>query len=444
MNQSPQQRIEAVLNMVRPALQADGGDIKLVHYDEGLVEVRLTGACSNCPTSQITMTKLIKEKLMRFIARYCRRDRRSLMPGNSFGHQFRITTAGESHGAGNVVIIDGLPPGIKLETNDLLPDMARRKPGQSKLTTQRKEDDMPEILSGVFEGKTTGTPIAILVRNSDHRSHDYSNIEDKYRPGHADFSYDEKYGFRDYRGGGRSSARETVVRVAAGAVAKKLLAHFDVQILAYVSRIGHIQAQIDNPLNLSLEDIEAHPTRCPDPDAAVLMEKAIMEARKDLDSLGGIADIVVTGCPAGWGEPIFDRLKSDLAKAMFSIPAVVGVEFGAGFAAAAMKGSIHNDCFSLQEKNIITTTNNHGGILGGISTGMPILYRCAIKPTSSLAREQKTVTRDRKTAKIKTIGRHDPCLLPRFIPVAEAMTAITLADHLLRQAPIEWIKQKLD
>lgn len=356
------------------------------------------------------------------------------MAGNSFGELFRITTAGESHGPGNVVIIDGVPPGIPLGAEDLQEDLDRRKPGQSSITTQRKEGDVAEILSGVFQGKTTGTSVAILIRNEDQRSRDYSAIKDKYRPGHADYTYDAKYGFRDYRGGGRASARETNVRVAAGAVAKKFLAlRYDIRIVGYVKQIGDLIADISQPETVTLEQVESNIVRCPDAAMAERMIRRIDEVRKDLDSLGGVSEIVATGVPPGWGEPVFDKLKADLAKGMLSIPAVLGFEYGSGFRAAALRGSENNDVFVWKGDRIQTATNRHGGILGGISTGMPIVVRCAVKPTSSLAREQDTVTSEGEDTTISTTGRHDPCLVPRFVPIGEAMMALTLADHALRQ-----------
>ncbi len=358
------------------------------------------------------------------------------MPGNTFGQLFRITTAGESHGPGYVVVIDGVPPGIELSEADLQPDLDRRRPGQSKVTTQRKEADIPEILSGVFDGKTTGTSIAILVRNRDQRPRDYADIKDKYRPGHADYTFDAKYGFRDYRGGGRSSARETTVRVAAGAVAKKLLAEaHGVRIVGYVRQIGDLVADLPDPAAITLEQVEANIVRCPDTNIAQQMIELIEKMRSEGDSIGGIAQIVATNVPAGWGEPVFDKLKADLGKAMFSLPAVLGVEYGAGFGVATARGSENNDVFATSSgpgSTIITQTNRHGGMLGGISSGMPIVIRCAVKPTSSLPRPQPTVTRDGRPTTIATKGRHDPCLLPRFVPMAEAMMAITLADHALR------------
>ena len=378
------------------------------------------------------------------------------MAGNTFGQLFRITTAGESHGPGNVVIIDGVPPGIPLTEADFELDLSRRRPGQSKIVTQRNESDTPEILSGVFEGQTTGTSLAILIRNQDQRSRDYGDIAQKYRPGHADFGFDAKYGLRDYRGGGRSSARETSVRVAAGVVAKKIIAEaFDGQVLAYVVQVGSIKADIADPATVTLDQIEKLPNgdpnivRCPDVDATAKMIELIDEVRREGDSIGGAAEIVATGIPAGLGEPVFDKIKADLGKALFTLPAVLGVEYGIGFGCTTMRGSEHNDIFvpaggstagtetaikNVQSKRpgISTESNRHGGILGGITTGQPIVLRAAVKPTSSLPIEQRTVNSAAETTTIQTKGRHDPCLLPRFIPMAEAMVAIVLADHWLR------------
>jgi len=361
------------------------------------------------------------------------------MAGNSFGQALRITTAGESHGPGNVVIIDGVPPGIELSIDDLMVDLNRRRPGQSKIVTQRAEADEPEFLSGIFEGRTTGTSLAILIRNTDQRSRDYSDIKDKYRPGHADHSYDAKYGFRDYRGGGRSSARETTVRVAAGVVAKKIIREaFGGEVLAYVVQVGDIRADITDPANVTMDQIEKlsngepNIVRCPDHTVAAKMVDLIDKVRKDSDSIGGVSEIVATGIPAGLGEPVFDKIKADLAKALFSLPAVLGVEYGVGFGCATLRGSQNNDHFKSDGDNITTASNRHGGMLGGITSGQPIVMRAAIKPTSSLPQEQPTVTRDGEATSIRTKGRHDPCLLPRFIPMAEAMVALVLADHWLR------------
>lgn len=364
------------------------------------------------------------------------------MAGNSFGQAFRVTTAGESHGPGNVVIIDGVPSGLELSVEDLMVDLNRRRPGQSKIVTQRKEADQPEFLSGIFEGRTTGTSLAILIRNTDQRSRDYSDIVDKYRPGHADFTFDAKYGFRDYRGGGRSSARETTVRVAAGVVAKKLIEkEFGGHVIGYVNQVGDIRCEIPDPAGITMKDVEELPNgepnivRCPDYAAAAKMIELIDSVRKDGDSIGGAAEIVATGIPAGLGEPVFDKLKADFAKALFSLPAVLGVEYGIGFGCVTKRGSENNDVFVPNSKNappIGTSSNRHGGMLGGISSGEPIVLRAAVKPTSSLPKEQKTVTQSGEETTIKTKGRHDPCLLPRFIPMAEAMVAIVLADHWLR------------
>jgi chorismate synthase len=357
------------------------------------------------------------------------------MAGNTFGERFRVTTAGVSHGPGYVVIIDGCPPGLALSVDDLLPDLQRRRPGQSKIVTQRKEDDTPEIWSGVFEGVTDGTPISILFRNNDQRSADYSDIKDKYRPGHADFTFDAKFGRRDYRGGGRSSARETICRVAAGAIAKKLLANEGVRIVGFVKQVGDVIADIKDPIMVTLEQVEATPVRCPDASVAERMIALIDEVRLAQDSIGGICELVATGVPPGLGEPVFDKLKADIGKALLSLPAVVGFEYGAGFAVATMRGSEHNDLFARNEDRphkIGTLTNRHGGMLGGISSGEPIVCRVAIKPTSSLPRSQPTVTTDAQPTEIVTRGRHDPCLLPRFVPMGEAMLALVLVDHLLR------------
>lgn len=355
------------------------------------------------------------------------------MAGNTFGVLFRVTTAGVSHGPGYVCIVDGCPPGLPLSVEDLLPDLARRRPGQSKLVTQRDEPDYPEIWSGVFEGKTDGTPIAILFRNQDQRSQDYAEIRDKYRPGHADFTYDAKYGFQDYRGGGRSSARETICRVAAGAIAKKILAQIGVKIVGYVKQIGDVVANISDPSAVTLEQVEATPVRCPDPEAAERMMALIEEVRKDQDSIGGICEIVATGVPPGLGEPVFDKLKADLGHAFLSLPAVTGFEYGAGFAVATVRGSQNNDLFIRKpDGQIGTATNRHGGMLGGISSGEPIVCRVALKPASSIPRPQSTVTRAGEPTIIFVKGRHDPCLLPRFVVMGEAMLALVLVDHWLR------------
>jgi chorismate synthase len=364
-------------------------------------------------------------------AKAARRDKIAIMAGNTFGKLFRVTTSGVSHGPGYLCIIDGCPAGLELSVDDLLPDLRRRRPGQSKLTTQRDEEDLPEIWSGVFEGRTDGTPIGILFRNTDQRSHDYGDIKGKYRPGHADYTFDAKYGFRDYRGGGRSSARETISRVAAGAVAKKLLARFGVGVLGYVKQVGDVVADVPDPTAVTLEQVEVTPVRCPEPAAAERMIALIDAVRKDRDSVGGVCELVATGVPPGLGEPVFDKLKADLGKALLSLPAVTGFEYGAGFAVATMRGSQSNDLYD-RSAPFRTETNRHGGMLGGISSGMPIVLRAAIKPTSSIPRPQPTVTRDGQPTEMVVKGRHDPCLLPRFVPMGEAMVALVLVDHLLR------------
>ncbi|MEM1353539.1 MAG: chorismate synthase [Planctomycetota bacterium] len=369
------------------------------------------------------------------------------MAGSTFGTLFRVTTAGESHGPGNVCIVDGCPPGMELSVDDLIPDLQRRKPGQSRITSPRKEDDAPEILSGVFEGRTTGTPIAILIRNKDQRSQDYGDIKDKYRPGHADYTFDAKFGFRDYRGGGRSSARETTARVAAAAIAKKLLRlTHGINVIGYVDQVGALRAEAIDPASVTLDQVEANPVRCPDSQMAAKMEQLITDVRKQQDSIGGAATLVATGVPSGWGEPVFDKLRADIAKAVFSLPAVMGVEFGQGFGVATARGTEHSDTFipNLADAKprggeasgtppITTATNRHGGMLGGISSGLPIVLRCAVKPTSSIPQDRPTVDRHGNATIIATRGRHDPCLLPRFVPMGEAMLALVLADHMLRQ-----------
>lgn len=344
-----------------------------------------------------------------------------------------MTTAGVSHGPGYLCIIDGCPPGLPLSVDDLLPDLRRRRPGQSKIVTHRQEPDLPEIWSGVFEGQTDGTPIGILFRNEDQRSQDYGDIKDKYRPGHADYTFDAKYGLRDYRGGGRSSARETLCRVAAAAVAKKLLAQQQIRVLGYVKQVGSVVADIPDPAQVTLEQVEATPVRCPDPAKAQEMIALIEAVRKDLDSIGGVCELVATGVPPGLGEPVFDKLKADLAKGLMSLPAVTAFEYGAGFAVATARGSQNNDAFVPKPgPRIGTESNRHGGMLGGISSGEPIVCRVALKPTSSLPQPQRTVTRSGEPTEIVTKGRHDPCLLPRFVVMGEAMMALVLIDHLLR------------
>ena len=349
------------------------------------------------------------------------------MSGSSFGKLFKITTWGESHGRGLGVVIEGCPAGLPIKESDIQLELNRRRTGQSKVTTTRKEGDQIQIMSGVFKGKTTGTPISLLVENEDADSSKYDLIKDLYRPGHADYTYDMKYGFRDYRGGGRSSARETVGRVAAGAIAKKLLARERIKIIGFTRQVGkHIAKNID------YKEIENNIVRCPDNKIAEKMINSIMRARKKGDSLGGVVEVIAQGVPAGLGEPVFDRLDADLAKAVMSMPAVKGVEIGVGFQSAIMTGSECNDVFAMKNKKVITTTNNAGGILGGISNGMDIVIRLVVKPTSSINKAQDTVTQQGKKAEIRVEGRHDPCVATRAVPIAEAMVAITLIDHLYR------------
>lgn len=363
------------------------------------------------------------------------------MPANTFGEMFRVTTAGVSHGTGYVCIIDGCPAGLPLSVDDLLPDLRRRKPGQSKLVTQRKEADVPEIWSGVFGGRTDGTPISILFRNEDQHSKDYDDLKTLYRPGHADFTFDAKFGFRDHRGGGRSSARETLCRVAAGSIAKKLLATVGVSIVGWVSQVGDVVASIEKPELVTLEQVEANPVRCPDPTTAQRMIELIDTVRKEQDSIGGIATFFAQGVPAGLGEPVFDKLKADLAKAMLSLPAVMAFEYGDGFAVATRRGSANNDRFIKKPNGIGTATNRHGGMLGGISSGEPILLKVALKPTSSIPQPQETVNQQGDSATMRVKGRHDPCLLPRFVPMGEAMLALVLVDHWLRRRGNQPLKE---
>lgn len=354
------------------------------------------------------------------------------MSGNTFGTLFRITTWGESHGSGVGVVIDGCPAGIPLDEADIQKELNRRRPGQSDITTPRKEEDRAEILSGVFSGKTTGAPISIMVRNKDVDSSKYEELRNTPRPGHADLTYELKYGFRDWRGGGRSSARETVGRVAAGAVAKKILAIHDIEVLGHVVELGGIRAK-----PASIEDVrentEKNPVRCADLEAAVEMEAMIQAARSEGDSVGGIVEVIAIGVPAGVGEPVFDKLSAGLAHGLLSIGAVKGVEIGAGFGSALMKGSQMNDPIAIKDGKITTLTNNAGGILGGICNGEPVVCRIAVKPTPSISKEQHTVDMSNmEEAKIKIKGRHDPSIPPRIVPVAEAMVALVLVDIMMR------------
>lgn len=354
------------------------------------------------------------------------------MAGNSIGQLFRLTTFGESHGEAIGGIIDGCPAGLSLDENFIQSELDRRKPGQSKIVTQRKESDTVRWLSGIFEGKTTGAPLGFVISNDDQKTKDYEALKNIYRPSHADYTYDAKYGLRDYRGGGRSSARETAVRVAGGAVAKLLLQHAGVSISAYVSRVGNIELQQSyHELNLKLT--ETNPVRCPDATTAEAMIRLIEETRKAGDSVGGVISCVVKGVPAGWGEPVFDKLHAEIGKAVLSINAVKGFEFGTGFAAAAMSGSQHNDAFvRLPDGTIGTATNHSGGIQGGISNGADIYFNVAFKPVATIMQRQKTVDVNATPVEMMGRGRHDPCVVPRAVPIVEAMTALVLADHYLR------------
>jgi chorismate synthase len=357
--------------------------------------------------------------------------------GNSFGELFRITTWGESHGGGVGVVIDGCPPRIALSEEDIQRELDRRRPGQSAITTTRDEADRCQILSGLFEGQTLGTPISIMVMNKDARPEAYAEMKFTYRPSHADFTYEAKYGIRNWQGGGRASARETIGRVAAGAVARKVLANSfpRFELLTYVTHVYDIAAEID-PATVALEQIEANAIRCPDPVAAEKMIAAIEKARADGDSLGGTIACVARGIPAGLGEPVFDKLEADLAKAMLSLPASKGFEIGSGFAGTQMRGSEHNDAFEIRDGAVHTTTNHSGGVQGGISNGENVFFRVAFKPTSTIARAQKTVTAAGEETTLAARGRHDPCVLPRAVPIVEAMAALVLCDHALRQRAI--------
>ncbi|GBE55982.1 chorismate synthase [archaeon BMS3Bbin16] len=354
------------------------------------------------------------------------------MGGSTFGEIFRITTFGESHGAAVGVVVDGCPAGLELCEADVQAELDRRRPGQSRLTTPRSEADSVSILSGVFEGKTTGTPIAMIVHNKDQDSSAYESIKDLARPNHADYTFFMKYGLRDWRGGGRSSGRETVSRVAAGAVAKKLLSQSGVSVIGHTVAVAGIKTGEVSHAGI-IGNAEDNPVRCADPDVAAKMEEAILAAKREGDSVGGVVEVIALNVPVGLGEPVFDKLDADLAKAIMSIGAVKSVEIGAGFDVASRRGSENNDEFIIRDGKVETTSNNSGGILGGISNGMPIVLRAAVKPTSSIAKEQRTIDLSTvEEATIKVGGRHDPCIVPRVLPVCEAMVALVLADHLLR------------
>jgi chorismate synthase len=350
--------------------------------------------------------------------------------GNSYGKIFRITTFGESHGPAIGVIIDGCPAGLEIDEAFIQAELSRRKPGQSRITTQRKEEDTMKILSGVFEGKSTGVPLTIVIENQDQRSKDYSHIAESFRPSHADYTYEAKYGVRDYRGGGRSSARETAARVAAGAIAKLLLRKFGVDIKAYVSQVGDIKAPRFDELDLS--KVEDNIVRCPDAATADRMIALIDEVRLARDTIGGVVTCVATNVPVGLGEPVFDKLHAELGKAMLSINAVKGFEYGSGFEGTKMRGSIHNDAFYNDGGRIRTKTNYSGGIQGGISNGEPIYFNVAFKPVATIMQDQESVDKAGHAVTVSGKGRHDPCVVPRAVPIVESMAALVLADFLLR------------
>jgi chorismate synthase len=353
--------------------------------------------------------------------------------GNSFGLVFRITTWGESHGGGVGVVIDGCPPRLSLTEADIQPDLDRRRPGQSSIVSPRQEGDRVQILSGTFEGKTLGTPISLWVKNEDARPEAYSEMASKFRPSHADYTYQAKFGFRNWQGGGRSSARETIGRVAAGAVARKILREqFKVGIVAYVKQVQRIQSRVE-VAKVTPEQVESNIVRCPDPAAVAKMIRLIEKMRRAGDSVGGLIECVVRGVPPGWGEPVFDRLEADLGKGMLSLPASKGFEIGSGFGGILLTGLQHNDPFRMQAGKVRTTTNNSGGIQGGISNGENIVFRVAFKPVATVMHEQETVDVNFKNTTLKGRGRHDPCVLPRAVPMVEAMAALVLVDHALRQ-----------
>ena len=352
---------------------------------------------------------------------------------NTFGHLFRVTTWGESHGGGVGVVVDGCPPRLKLTEADIQPDLDRRRPGQSKIVSPRKEADMVQILSGTFGGRTLGTPISLWVRNEDARPDAYSEMATKFRPSHADYTYQAKFGIRNWQGGGRTSARETIGRVAAGAIAKKILhERYGVEILAYVQQVRTLRAAID-PEKVKFDDIESNIVRCPDRRVAEKMIRLIEKMRRAGDTVGGIVEGVARGVPPGWGEPVFDRLEADLAKAMLSLPASKGFDIGSGFGSILLTGTQHNDPFRAKGGKVFTTANRSGGIQGGISNGQTIYFRVAFKPVATVMQEQDTVDIHLKNTTLKSRGRHDPCVLPRAVPMVEAMTALVLVDHALRQ-----------
>lgn len=354
------------------------------------------------------------------------------MAGSTFGQAFRISTFGESHGKGLGVIIDGCPAGLTIDEEAIQRELDRRRPGQSAIVTQRKEEDTVQILSGIFEGRTEGTPIGMIIYNGDQKSKDYDHIKDRYRPSHADYTFEAKYGHRDYRGGGRSSARETAARVAAGAVARQLLAQAGISIHAYVSKVGPVGLTLSHEeVDLSL--VDTNDVRCPHPETAEQMIRLIKEVKKDGDTIGGIVTCVVKGVPAGLGEPVFDKLHADLGKAMLSINAAKGFEYGSGFEGVELRGSAHNDAFYYEDGEVRTRTNRSGGIQGGISNGMDIYFKVAFKSVATIMKEQDSIDKYGNEVEVTGRGRHDPCVLPRAVPIVEAMAALVLADHWLRQ-----------
>ena len=350
--------------------------------------------------------------------------------GNTFGKLFKLTSFGESHGSMIGGIIEGCPAGLEIDKDIIQKDLDRRKPGQSKVTSSRKEDDKVQLLSGIFEGKSTGTPIGFLIPNINSKSKDYSNIKDVFRPSHADYTYEEKYGLRDYRGGGRSSARETACRVVAGSIAKQLLNNYGVKISAYVSSIGNIFAD-EKKVDLN-KDYDSNIVRCPDPSASNKMINLITDLKSKGNTVGGQIKCVISGVEAGLGEPVFDKLHADLGKAMLSINAVKGFEYGSGFNASKMTGAEHNDEFIVENGNVSTKTNNSGGIQGGISNGEEIYFKVAFKPVATIMSKQNSIDKEKNNVELSVKGRHDPCVVPRAVPIVESMAAIVLADHLLR------------
>lgn len=363
---------------------------------------------------------------------------------STIGTLFRVTTWGESHGGATGAVVDGCPPRLPLSESDVQVALDRRRPGQSELTTQRTESDRVRILSGLFEGRTLGTPILLMIENKDTKAGDYEKMRDLFRPSHADFTYQAKYGIRDWRGGGRASARETAARVAAGAIAEKLLNRaLGIEIVGWVARVADLEAEVD-PLVVTRTAVDASPTRCPVPEVAQEIARRIDDARRGGDSLGGVVGLAARNVPAGFGEPVFEKLEADLARAMLSIPAAKGFEIGSGFGGTILTGSQHNDPFYAEGGRVRTRTNRSGGVQGGISNGEPILLRVAFKPTATIAKNQETVGADLAPHTLEATGRHDPCVLPRAVPIVEAMAALVLADHWLRHLALERAAEKID